>query len=74
MTFKEIQDLIKLVNRLDIAEFKMKEKDFGITIRSNDYVTKKNQSRDSPCIVRIHFQVSYHRLQIVLCSAEMEMY
>lgn len=37
MTFKEIQELIKLVNKSNLTEFKMKEKDFEITIRTKKY-------------------------------------
>lgn len=37
MTFKEIQDLIKLVNKTDLAEFKMKEGEFEISIRTDKY-------------------------------------
>ncbi|MGB0885197.1 MAG: acetyl-CoA carboxylase biotin carboxyl carrier protein [Chitinophagales bacterium] len=38
MDQKEIHDLIKLINKTDISEFRLKEKDFSIVIRSNDYV------------------------------------
>ncbi|MDX1479841.1 MAG: acetyl-CoA carboxylase biotin carboxyl carrier protein [Saprospiraceae bacterium] len=37
MTFKEIQELIKLVNRLDLTEFKMREGEFEISIRTKKY-------------------------------------
>jgi len=38
MNQKDIHDLIKLINKTDISEFRMKDKDFSILIRSNDYV------------------------------------
>jgi len=37
MNYKEIQDLIKAINKTDISEFKLKEGDFEITIRTKDY-------------------------------------
>lgn len=37
MTFKEIQELIKLVNKSNLTEFKMKEGEFEITIRTKKY-------------------------------------
>lgn len=37
MTLNEIQDLIKLVNRLNLAEFKMKDGEFEIAIRTKWY-------------------------------------
>lgn len=38
MDQKDIQDLIKLINKSDISEFRLKEKDFSLVIRTNDYV------------------------------------
>ncbi len=35
MNFKEIQELIKLINRSNISEFRIKENDFSLTIKSN---------------------------------------
>ncbi len=37
MNNKDIQDLIKLINKTDISEFKLREGDFEITIRTKDY-------------------------------------
>jgi len=37
MNYKEIQDLIKLINKTDISEFKLREGEFEITIRTKDY-------------------------------------
>ena len=38
MDQKDIHDLIKLINKTDISEFRLKEKEFSIVIRTNDYV------------------------------------
>jgi acetyl-CoA carboxylase biotin carboxyl carrier protein len=38
MNQKDIHDLIKLINKTDISEFRMKNKEFSILIRSNDYI------------------------------------
>ena len=38
MNFKEIQELIKLINRSNISEFKLKEGEFQLTIRGNQQV------------------------------------
>ena len=37
MDFKQIQDLIKLVNKSNISEIKVEEDDFKITIRTKEY-------------------------------------
>ncbi len=37
MTNKEIHDLIKLVNRLDLTEFKMRDGEFEVSIRTKHY-------------------------------------
>lgn len=37
MEFKEIQNLIKLIDSTDLTEFKMKEGEFEIQIRTKDY-------------------------------------
>lgn len=37
MNFNEIQELIKLVNKSNLAEFKMKDKDFELMIRTEKY-------------------------------------
>lgn len=41
MTFKEIQDLIKLINRSDLSEFRMKDGDFELTVRTNEYMKNR---------------------------------
>jgi len=45
MTYKEIQDLIKLVSKSDLNEIKVKEGDFEIIIRNKNY--SKNSSASS---------------------------
>lgn len=41
MTFKDIQDLIKLINRSDLSEFRMKDGDFELTVRTNEYMKNR---------------------------------
>lgn len=43
MTFQEITDLIKVLNRSKIAEFKLKNGDFEIAIRTDSYIESKGQ-------------------------------
>lgn len=43
MNYKEITDLIKLVNRTDLAEVKLKDKDFEISIRTANFQGKSSQ-------------------------------
>ena len=45
MTFKEIQDLIKMINKSNLTEFEMKDGDFKISIKAN----KSNP--DNPAMV-----------------------
>ncbi len=40
MNYKEITDLIKLVNRTDLSEFKLKDKDFELSIRTSNFQGK----------------------------------
>ncbi len=37
MTFNEIQELIKLVNKSSLTEFRLKDKDFEVVIRTEKY-------------------------------------
>ena len=37
MNFKEIQDLIKLINKTNLSEFKLKDGEFEMTIRTDEY-------------------------------------
>ncbi|NNE29403.1 MAG: acetyl-CoA carboxylase biotin carboxyl carrier protein [Saprospiraceae bacterium] len=43
MTFKEIQDLIKLANKSGLTEFKMKDGDFTLSIRTKNYSDAQTQ-------------------------------
>lgn len=44
MTFKEIQDLIKLVGKSNLTEVKLKKKDFEISIRTKKYRRNMQQA------------------------------
>jgi len=37
MTFKEIQELLKLINKTELTEFKMKDGEFELSIRTKHY-------------------------------------
>jgi len=37
MNFKEISDLIKLINKTNLSEFKVKDGEFEMTIRTDEY-------------------------------------
>ncbi len=41
MTFKEIQELIKLIDETELAEFKMKDGEFELSIRTKHYEKTK---------------------------------
>ncbi len=45
MNFKEIQDLVKLINKSDLTEFKMKDGEFELSIRTNKYEKLKQQKQ-----------------------------
>lgn len=51
MTFKEIQELIKLVNKTNLSEFKLKDGTFEMQIRSKDYIKNKAGGNESPQII-----------------------
>lgn len=44
MTFKEIQDLIKLINKTELAEFKLKDGEFELSIRTDKYAKVKTSA------------------------------
>ena len=44
MDFKEIQELIKLINKSNLTEFKMQDGDFKISIRTKKYGRQRNQT------------------------------
>ncbi|MBK8442905.1 MAG: acetyl-CoA carboxylase, biotin carboxyl carrier protein, partial [Sphingobacteriales bacterium] len=42
MDFKEIQELVKLLSKSDIAELKLESENFKITLRTKAYVEAQN--------------------------------
>ena len=44
MDFKQIQDLIKLISETGLSEFQLEDKEFKLTIRSNDYFDAQKSS------------------------------
>lgn len=48
MTFKEIQDLLKLISKLELAEFKLKEDDFELVVRTKEYYKGREKSIAMP--------------------------
>jgi acetyl-CoA carboxylase biotin carboxyl carrier protein len=42
MSPKEIQDLLKLVTKLELSEFKLKDGEFSMTVRTQHYVSADN--------------------------------
>ena len=48
MNFKEIQELIKLINKSNLTEFKMKDGDFQLSIRTKKYGKGKPQQQIIP--------------------------
>ena len=53
MDFKEIQDLIKLINKSNLTEFKMKRGDFQLSIRTKKYGKWAQQSAPQQQILPI---------------------
>jgi len=53
MNYKEIQDLIKLLNKTDISEFKLKEGEFEITIRTKEYHKGKPAQAAPPQVISV---------------------
>ena len=49
MTFKEIKELIKLVNKRNLTEFKMTDGDFQLTIRTEHY--QKQSAPAAPTVM-----------------------
>lgn len=43
MTFKEIQELIKLINKSNLTEFKVKDGDFELSLRTDKYEKNRNK-------------------------------
>ncbi|MEY2905319.1 MAG: hypothetical protein RJA52_1335 [Bacteroidota bacterium] len=48
MDFKEIQELLRLINKLELSEFKMKQGDFEINIRTKGYAKPKDGIQNIP--------------------------
>ena len=48
MTTKDIHDLLKLINRLELSEFKMKDGDFQLSVRTKHFA---EQSDNPPAII-----------------------
>ena len=44
MNFKEIQDLVRLVKKMDLVEFKMKDGEFELSIRTEKYYEARNKA------------------------------
>lgn len=43
MNFKEIKELVKLINQLELTEFKMKDGEFELSVRTKKYEKVKQQ-------------------------------
>ncbi len=43
MTFKEISELLKLVNKLELSEFKMRDGEFELSVRTKHYEKTKRE-------------------------------
>lgn len=41
MNFREIQELLRLISKLELTEFKMKEGDFELSVRTKNYASGK---------------------------------
>ena len=48
MNYKEISDLVRLINKSDLSEFKLRDGDFELTIRTTDYGKNKTQTVVAP--------------------------
>jgi acetyl-CoA carboxylase biotin carboxyl carrier protein len=56
MTFREIQELIRLLSKTNVTEFKLKQGDFEVTIRTEEYVKAKAQP--APIVTSVSPMVS----------------
>lgn len=52
MTFKEIQELIKLVNKLELTEFKMRDGEFEVSIRTKKYRKASDDRNGAPQVIQ----------------------
>jgi acetyl-CoA carboxylase biotin carboxyl carrier protein len=53
MNFKEVQELIKLINKSNLTEFKLKDGEFELSIRTKKYGKAKQASVAQPQIVPV---------------------
>ena len=53
MDSKEIQELLKLINRLELAEFKYKEGDLQFSVRTKYYLTSRSGTDGTPSYVHL---------------------
>lgn len=54
MTSKEIQDLMRLVKKLELSEFKMKDGEFQLSIRSKHFEQAQAQKGPLPQMAPVH--------------------
>ncbi|MEX0812363.1 MAG: acetyl-CoA carboxylase biotin carboxyl carrier protein [Chitinophagales bacterium] len=50
MTFKQIQDLIKLVSKSDLGELKIEQDNFKISLKTKDFIGKTLGVQQSPVV------------------------
>jgi acetyl-CoA carboxylase biotin carboxyl carrier protein len=48
MTFKEIQELVKMIGESEIAEFNLKDGEFRLSIKTKHYQEKEQSGREMP--------------------------
>lgn len=53
MDSKEIQELLKLINRLELAEFKYKQGDLQFSVRTKYYLTSRSGTDATPSYVHL---------------------
>ncbi len=53
MDSKEIQELLKLINRLELAEFKYKQGDLQFSVRTKYYLTSRSGQEGMPSYVHL---------------------
>ena len=53
MDYKEITDLIKMVNKSNLTEFKMRDGDFELTIRTENYSKGKSNDNNTTTMVPV---------------------
>jgi len=64
MTNKEIHDLIRLVNRLDLSEFKLRDGDFEMSIRTKLYGKKEKAEGASIPVMAVSQAPSVHHVAV----------